>query len=583
MLVYGDRDSEMETRGALARLADDVHAMDGDAARFHRLAATTAAFIDVAMLAQGLVDEEFARLGRDDLTPRHAAAAHLAAMAARSVDDAWRNAPHDTRALLSAIERLGRLALPQTITCRQQEGYAFYALYPEAYLTAAAALGGRRTTTVGIRSIGLGLAALVAMGNGGTAPISLRPVGPPFARQLALSAALRARLARQPPDTLYAVADEGPGLSGSSFGAVIDLLLSAGVDERRIHLFPSHAGLPGAAATPAARARWPHLSRHVVAFDALYLKADEPARHLASWFADLVGRPIEPLRELSGGGWRTLLPRSPGDWPPVNARQERRKFLLVTAQGRFLLKFAGLGRAGAEAFARGRRLAAAGFTPGLIGFRHGFTLARWEAGRPADFGGQDRARRLDRVGAYLAFRAKTFPAAETAGAPLTELAAMLRQNGSEALGADAAPLLGRLAHFEPERQVHRVATDNRLHPWEWLETPDGRLLKTDAADHCAGHDLVGCQDIAWDIAGARIELELSDGETRRLMRVVAAESGAAVDPKLLAFLLPCYLAFQLGAYAMAADTLPDWPDEQARLRRRFAFYRDRLAGLLDGL
>jgi hypothetical protein len=29
-----------------------------------------------------------------------------------------------------------------------------------------------------------------------------------------------------------------------------------------------------------------------------------------------------------------------------------------------------------------------------------------------------------------------------------------------------------------------------------------RLLKTDALDYHAGHDPIGCQDIAWDIAGA---------------------------------------------------------------------------------
>ena len=58
--------------------------------------------------------------------------------------------------------------------------------------------------------------------------------------------------------------------------------------------------------------------------------------------------------------------------------------------------------------------------------------------------------------------------------------------------------------------VRRVETDNRLHAWEWLHTPDGRLLKTDALDHHAGHDLIGCQDITWDIAGATVELDLSD-------------------------------------------------------------------------
>jgi hypothetical protein len=37
----------------------------------------------------------------------------------------------------------------------------------------------------------------------------------------------------------------------------------------------------------------------------------------------------------------------------------------------------------------------------------------------------------------------------------------------------------------------------------------GRLLKTDALDHHARHDLVGCQDVPWDIVGVTVELGLS--------------------------------------------------------------------------
>ena len=56
-----------------------------------------------------------------------------------------------------------------------------------------------------------------------------------------------------------------------------------------------------------------------------------------------------------------------------------------------------------------------------------------------------------------------------------------------------------------ERVVRPVEIDGRLHAWSYLRR-DGHLLKTDALDHHAGHDLVGCQDIAWDIVGAKIEL-----------------------------------------------------------------------------
>jgi hypothetical protein len=62
----------------------------------------------------------------------------------------------------------------------------------------------------------------------------------------------------------------------------------------------------------------------------------------------------------------------------------------------------------------------------------------------------------------------------------------------------------------------RAATDNRLHQWEWLIRDDGSILKTDAIDHCSAHDLVGCQDIAWDVAGAIVEFDFSASESEDL-------------------------------------------------------------------
>jgi hypothetical protein len=51
----------------------------------------------------------------------------------------------------------------------------------------------------------------------------------------------------------------------------------------------------------------------------------------------------------------------------------------------------------------------------------------------------------------------------------------------------------------------------------------GRLLKSGALDHHAGHDLVGHQDIAWDIVGAVVELGLSRSARDQLCGVVEGE------------------------------------------------------------
>ena len=163
---------------------------------------------------------------------------------------------------------------------------------------------------------------------------------------------------------------------------------------------------------------------------------------------------------------------------------------------------------------------------------------------------------VEQVGRYLGFRARHFEAGAEQGASLKALAEMARFNTAQTLGEEAAcdldPLLRDAGLLEGA--VRRVETDNRLHAWEWLHAPDGRLLKTDALDHHAGHDLIGCQDIAWDIAGATVELDLSEfgvpaavPDRRRAVRT-------SRDPDLLALLTPCYLAFQMADHAMAANS-----------------------------
>ena len=142
---------------------------------------------------------------------------------------------------------------------------------------------------------------------------------------------------------------------------------------------------------------------------------------------------------------------------------------------------------------------------------------------------------------------------------------MARHNTAEAMGeAWARRVERRTAGLEGfEHRMRRIETDNRLHAWEWLALPDGRLLKADALDHHAAHDLVGCQDVAWDVAGALCELEL-EGERDALLAAVEREAGRAVEPGLVALLTPCYLAFQLGACVMAAAVAAEGEAERLR-------------------
>ena len=471
----------------------------------------------------------------------------------------------------------------ETISTKTPEGYAFYAVYPECYLQAGAALRrGGPTRVIGIRSIGIGLGAVVAIAARAPPPISVRPVGHPFRRHLALGPDIAAQLLGG-TTAQYAVVDEGPGLSGSSFGAVTDFLEQNGVARHRIHLFPSHAGEPGPQASAAHRQRWRAADRHVVDFDALALRNDMPRRSLTGWVGDVTGPPAGPLEDLSGGKWRRLRFTGATDWPPVHGFQERRKFLLRCVSGCWLLKFAGLGRYGEAKLARGKALSQAGFTPEAVGLRHGFLIERWlESARPLDPRAFGRDALLARLASYLGFRAARFSVMAGDGASMDVLMTMLQRNAIAALGAEAAQPLARLARHgrSLEPRTRRVATDNRMHAWEWLQLPDGRLVKTDALDHCTAHDLIGCQDVAWDIVGAAVEFQLSRHERVELCGRVARISGHSVDTELLDVLTACYLGFQLGYYTLAAQALPAGADEIARLQTQAARYK---AGLLSHL
>ncbi|NEX92530.1 hypothetical protein [Caulobacter sp. 17J65-9] len=589
MLVYGDRFRFEDPRAKL----DGIEAAWAEAARLPpgliRHGALVGAFVEASELAQGLADLEFEAAGEDDVTALQGAAMAVVMEAARAVAQSWSLLPlrekvaggagrmrgagaevsgrgavefaslptsriHPSSDALRAPpspargegERLRALLPDAAIRAKQAEGHAFYALYPEAYFEAARTLPSA-TPVVGLRSIGAGLAAMAAVGAGGKAPFSLRPVGHPFRREIRASARLRARVAATPV-AAWAIADEGPGLSGSSFGAAADWLEAEGVPASRIVFLPSHAGDPGPEADPAHLRRWREARRPTADFDDLTGRAHGAVPPLAHWFADRTGEPLAPLEDLSAGAWRARRFADEASWPPAHPGFERRKHLLRTDRGAWLLKFAGLGREDRSKLDRARALHRAGFGVEPVDLRHGFLAERWrDDARPLR---ADESVPVERLAAYLGFRAGAFPA-DAPGASLIELARMARVNVEDALGAKAA---ARLAWTDAEladlqHAVRPVQVDARLHRWEWLVAPEGRRLKTDALDHAGGHDLVGAQDLAWDLAGAAVEFDLPEHEAGRLLALCGYDTGQG--RALYALLTTGYLAFQLGLWTLA--------------------------------
>jgi hypothetical protein len=569
MLVYGDRTRVERPPARLRALTATLRAAEEAPHGRARHDFLTSAFIRAGELAQGLADADFERHGFDDRSAAQDAAMGLLLALARklaaSLGSGFVAAGPPVAPELMA---LALTKLPETITTRTPEGYAFYAVYPEAYLKAAAGHPwGAPPLVIGLRSVGTGLAALVAAVTGARTVLTLRPCGHPFRRELRVSDTLRTTLADHAGP--FAIVDEGPGLSGSSFGAVADLLEGLGVAPDRIVFLPGHAGDLGPEASDSHRLRWAQAARPVATFAQLI--DDDP---IADWFADLTG-PVSHVEELSAGAWRTGSNHDPAEWPPVHAAQERLKFRLDTAAGPLLAKFAGLGEVGEAKLARAEALHRAGFAAEPLGLRRGFLLERWEAGRPVD---ADRGALVEHLGRYLAFRCASFRADEHDGADLEGLKVMARVNSGEVLDAIGAGILaGRIEALQPTSAARPIHVDGRMHRWEWLTTPDGLLLKTDALDHSEAHDLIGCQDVAWDVAGAAVEFDLTADEVARIVEAVENGSGYAVDPTRLRLMDICYPAFQAGywRFAEAAAT----PDEQPRIRAYARRYAERLKRL----
>lgn len=547
MWVYGDRTRRVVPAALLAEVEADLAAGD-----------RVSALIGLGQLAQGVADAAFEARGYDGRSPP----------VDRIMAALTRLSPHahplesGDPGVFAPFPHTALLAWPDPVEVRIPEGYAFYALHPALYTAAAARLPPGDHRVIGIRSIGTSLSAVVAGALGAPPPVTVRPTGQPFDRRLRLCPKLETEWAAHPGP--FVVIDEGPGLSGSSFGAVADALERLGVTPDRIRFLPGHDGDLGPQTSPAHRARWAAAARPSARFDEVIRP------ELAAAAAAMLGPAVAPLQDISGGAWRDLHPFPKS--PPVNAGQERRKLLHRTAEGAWLLKFAGLGRIGRAKLDRARALHAAGFTPEPAGVAHGFLVERWLAGaRPA-------RPTLDRLAAYLQFRADHLPADPDAGAPLADLLEMTRANAAEALGPAAGEAVARLAPPDLpalEARVRRVHIDGRLHPWEWLAGPDRRVLKTDALDHSEAHDLIGAQDIAWDIAGAEAELDLTPAETERLRAHLDRPTA------LLALLRPAYLAFQLGLWTLAAEAQAGWPEEAARTRAQADLYRLKLARVLD--
>lgn len=549
MLVFGDPrrvQSSLELLDSVRAQVDAVSSVSPDA----RLDATVRLLIDVGSLSQGLLDARFKERGCDGRGVVEWVCHEAMWHAARLV-----LGMESGERLRVSLQALAQMELPRDITVKLPEGFAFYAVHPLLYAHAARdwrATEDRPFVAVGLRTIGTSLAAMVAAaGESAHPPVTLRPVGDPFRREVKLSPALTHFFTSMPAGTQFAIVDDGPGLSGSSFGAVALWFEGQGVCRDRLVFFPSHPNEPGPAASEAHRQRWRRSKRFVRSFESLL------PEH-APWISRGTGQ-HDDVEELSAGQWRQRFWSDASMWPPSNVRLERRKYVGSGSSGPWLAKFVGYGSIGERIARRSRVLAESGLTPRVLDLKDGFLFSEWiDDARPLwPTPTIERDVLVAHLARWIAFRSRALALdADERGASPAALLEMAQRNAGLGLGEVAASLdrwsekLGEIA-----RDVKPICSDNRMQPWEWLLLPDGRLMKADAVDHHASHEWVGPQDVWWDAAGAIVEFGLSDAEEEALRRALVDEGVLKESAMMRDFFVQTYLAFHLGAWTLAADTL----------------------------
>lgn len=456
-----------------------------------------------------------------------------------------RNSENDA-ALPALAGFLADLELPSTLNISTPEGFAYYALHPLDFADLAKKLPARSRTAavIGIRSIGAPLSAIVAAalakrGIRGSGRITVRPSGHPYDRRTQFSpddlrwiAQCRARNAE------FLVVDEGPGISGSSFLSVGDALLQAGVERQQVTFLCTREPDVESLAARDGALRWRGFRSVSVG-----LSRQIPADAKIYW---------------GGGEWRRWLFPDTSQWPASWTQMERLKFL--SADGRRLFKFAGLGDFGDAVVERMRRLADLGFGPRLLQCDSGFAEIDYVPGKAACTDDLNSSV-LERIAAYCAIRASAFHAR---GAAQAELSSMVRFNLKQAFGTE----WNGAVDCDRSRPV---ITDSRMQPFEWVFDSAGNLLKTDNATHGDDHFFPGPVDIAWDLAGAIIEWSMPPAARDYFLDCYRRRSGDDVRSRIPAYLI-CYAVFRMAYCAMGRFALRGSAEEH-RLAAAYERYR----------
>jgi hypothetical protein len=409
---------------------------------------------------------------------------------------------------------------------------------------------------VGVRAIGTTLSAVTAAALRARGVVARRITVAPSRddRLPELGAHAMAALARaRESGATVLIVDEGPDSRRSGLLTAGEAVVAAGVARERVILLGSRPF------EPAARGRTPRAR-------SAFRTAVAPTAGFAPVSSGIWGAPLD----ISGGAWRSLHYTHDEHWPAVVEAMERRK---LVADGR-LYKFEGLGSSGLAARHRASALAAEGIALDPCDEGEGWTSYAW-SGHPMHPRDLD-VDLVEHIARYCARRPALCPlvSAESDLDPIVALNVELLLDGAPIGGTRLATLVhpGAL-------KIERIATtDGRIAPHEWLRMEDGSVRKTDAITHGDDHLFPGPTDIAWDLAGAIIEWEMSRDARDHFLAAYRRASGDDPRSRLDAWLV-AYAAIRggFGLFALAHSS----PAEARRFHRELDRYRTVLRSYLE--
>jgi hypothetical protein len=446
-------------------------------------------------------------------------------------------------ALKTLVASAKFLPVPEQLTISTPEGFAYYALHPLAYADVLnrISFSSKNLVVAGIRSIGTTLSAVTAAAaraRGMEAQrFTVRPQGHPYNRRTEFSSERLGIVENAiAAGNNFLIVDEGPGLSGSSFLSVAEALERAGVSADKIILISSHQPNADALCSQDAAERWKRYR---------CVPVNAEAR-----------KPAEAVKFIGGGEWRSRF-FATADWPATWTSFERLKYLSEETKPR-LHKFAGLGHYGENVFTRELKVAEAGFGPSPRKEIHGFVSYPLMNGRALSASDLSPAI-LVRLAEYCAFRLQSFPADL---ANLNSLQQMAEHNLQQ-FGVET-PIEVRLEH--------PVIADGHMQPHEWLQTKGGQLLKTDSGSHGDDHFFPGPTDIAWDLAGAIVEWQMTAAQMHEFLelyhRASGDNAGTRIDDSIRAYAIFRAAYCQMAANAMHGSA------EEIRLQKASAKFLD---------